>query len=613
MALGDRFTPVFQRMIDEPDTMLSALQADPRAFERDALQLEGGTHQASAALPNREFFGFAIFAGDGAVVSMDQPDWLPGIASFEDLQTHVDPRSADGRFLLLMRGGMPTFGIWAPVEETSSWNLPASVRETASRHPGARVALFISNRRQSIEMAVSSFGLTALQQRVLASVVRTGNIRRAANEVGVAYGTAREAMVAAAERMNLPNSAALVRTVVAAGFGILPGDIDMTTQLADMLCISERQSRVALLIGNGSSREEAAQAIGVSVAVIKKELQVLFATFGLQSAIELARLVTEAQALRAFARAVDNPPGFLDPAIEPSRFLIRPNAPGTIAWSDYGPASGKPVLIVHSSWCCRAVPRPLIAALHKRGWRPIAIDRPGFGATSQGRSCAEDPYSQAIEDAVQVLDTLKIDSIPIIARCGAQFTHAFKAALPDRVGPVLLVSPSPQASASGKRYGVVGAFKEAFYRSPRLIEMFFRVISAQFSLGRVDHLMRSVSRGAPVDDLLCEDPQFMRDRFRALRPFASGNYIGGIFEEMIVSHGGWDFQPIEAKDWIVLQGEDDPLNGLREVSDYFSRLLPEAAFEIVPGGGRFLTSSHPDLVVERLVRLTSSAEIEARR
>ncbi|MFM6931937.1 MAG: alpha/beta fold hydrolase [Novosphingobium sp.] len=613
MASKDRFSPVFQRMIDEPDTMLVALQSDPSAFERDALDLEGGIHQASAAIPNREFFGFAVFAGDGSIVAMEQPEWLPGIQRFEDLQAHIDPRSTDGRFLHLVRDGMPTFGIWAPFEETSGWNLPATVRATAEQYSGARVALFISNRRQPIEVAVSSFGLTLLQQRVLASVVRTGTIRRAADEVGIAYGTAREAMVAAAERMNLPNSAALVRTVVAAGFGILPGDIDMTMQLADMLCISERQSRVALLIGNGSSREEAARALGVSVAVIKKEMQLLFATFGLQSAIELARLVTEAQALRSFARAIDNPPGFLDPAIEPSRFLIRPNSRGTIAWSDYGPASGKPVLIVHSSWCCRAVPRTLIAALHDRGWRPIAIDRPGFGATSLGKATAEDPFTQGVEDAVQILDILQIDRIAIIARCGAQFTHAFKAAAPGRVGPVLLVSPSPQASASGKRFGVVGAFKEAFYRSPRLIEMFFRVISSQFNLGRVDHLMRSISKGAPIDDQLCDDPQFIRDRFRALRPFATGNYIGGVFEELIVSHGGWDFAPIPAHDWIVLQGEDDPLNTMREVSDYFSGLLVSAAFEIVPGGGRFLTSSHADLVVDRLVRLTSAGGGSASR
>ena len=123
----------------------------------------------------------------------------------------------------------------------------------------------------------------------------------------------------------------------------------------------------------------------------------------------------------------------LDPAIEPSRFSMRPNGRCTIAWSDYGPASGKPVLIVHSNWCCRFVPRVLAQELQRRGWRPIAIDRPGFGGTSLGSSSKDDPFGQAIEDVLQVLDAAKIEQIPIIARCGAQFTLACKAAAPERV------------------------------------------------------------------------------------------------------------------------------------------------------------------------------------
>ncbi|MBE1526832.1 pimeloyl-ACP methyl ester carboxylesterase/DNA-binding CsgD family transcriptional regulator [Sphingopyxis sp. OAS728] len=453
---------------------------------------------------------------------------------------------------------------------------------------------------------MAAFGLTSLQQRTVAAVVRTGSVRRAAEQIDVSYATAREAMATAARRMHLPNTPAVVRAVVAAAFGILPSDIDGQLQLADMLCISDRQAKVALLIASGASREEAAASIGTSAAVIKKELQTLFATFGLQSAAELTRLITESQALRAFARTIDNPPGFLDLSIEPSRFSVRPNGRGIIAWSDYGPRSGRPILIVHSNWCCRAVPRPLLTVLQKRGWRPIAVDRPGFGATSLGNASREDPFSQAIEDVLQLMTSLGIEKLPVIARCGAQFVHAFKSAQPDRVGPVVLVSPTPQADAAGKRMGVVGAFKEAFYRSPRLVELFFRVISAQFSFERVVHLMRSITRGSAVDEKLCDDPQFIRDRFRALRPFACGNYIGGIFEELVISHGGWNFEPLDCCDWIVLQGADDPHNDVEEVTGYWSRLLPRTSMETVDSAGRFMTSSHPELIVERIERLSSA-------
>ena len=548
---------------------------------------------------------FLLFAKNGTRIALDEPARVPDFPSLDDMLVHVDPRSSDGRLINCPRGDAPPlFGLWAPYSETEGWNLPAKLRAAAAAHPAGAIAVFASNSAEPIEDAVAAFGLTSLQQRIVAAVVRTGSVRRAAGQVGVSYATAREAMAATAHRMHLSNTPAVVRAVVAAAFGILPSDVDGQIQLADMLCISERQAQIALLIASGASREETSNAIGTSAAVIKKELQILFATFGLQSAAELTRLITESQALRSFARAIDNPPGFLDLSIEPSRFLIRPNGRGIIAWSDYGPSSGRPVLVVHSNWCCRAVPRPLLAELQKRGWRPISVDRPGFGATNIGKASREDPFSQAIEDALQLMDAAGIKKVPIIARCGAQFVHAFKSAAPDRVGPVVLVSPTPQADANGKRMGVVGAFKEAFYRSPRLVEMFFRVISAQFTFDRVTHLMRSITRGSPVDENLCDDPQFIRDRFRALRPFACGNYAGGIFEELVISHGGWDFAPLDVDDWVVLQGLDDPHNDLDEVIGYWSRLLPRAKIEKVRDAGRFMTSSHPSLITDRLEMLS---------
>lgn len=591
-------------MIDSPESSLAALQRDASAFEAAVLAEEADSHVARAALLDRRALAFLLFGGSGERILIDDPSWLPEFACLEDVLAHVDPRSNDGRLISCPRDDAPPlFGLWAPCSETHGWNLPATLRTAIAAHSAATIAVFANGSTEPLEDAVAAFGLTPLQQRTVAAVVRTGSVRRAATAIDISYPTAREAMGAAAQRMHLPNTPAVVRAVVAAAFGILPSDIDGQVQIADMLCISERQAKVALLIASGASREEASASIGASQAVIKKELQTLFSTFGLQSAAELTRLITESQALRSFARTIDNPPGFLDLSIEPSRFSIRPNGRGIIAWSDYGPSSGRPILIVHSNWCCRAVPRPLLTALQKGGWRPISVDRPGFGATSVGNSSREDPFSQAIEDVLQLMKSLGIEKIPVIARCGAQFVHVFKSAYPEKVGAVVLVSPTPQADANGKRMGVVGAFKEAFYRSPRLVELFFRVISAQFSFDRVVHLMRSITRGSAVDEKLCDDPQFIRDRFRALRPFACGNYVGGIFEELVISHGGWTFEPLHCGDWLVLQGADDPHNDVEEVTGYWSCLLPGTKMEIVDGAGRFMTSSHPELIAERLERM----------
>ncbi|MCX7284894.1 MAG: hypothetical protein NTX28_12760 [Novosphingobium sp.] len=455
---------------------------------------------------------------------------------------------------------------------------------------------------EPIEAAGQSFGLSNLQTRVVTTVVRTGSVREAARLLALSYDTARETMAAAARRMSLPNTPAVVSAVVSAAFGIMPGQYDAMAVLGDMLGMTARQAQISLLVAEGLSREKIARSIGASASVVKKELELLYASTGVQSAAGLARLIVEVQALRLFARSIDGAPGFLDAAIEPTRLTVRPGTTEIIAWSDYGPASGKPVLVVHSNWCCRAVPRPLLIELQNRGWRPIAIDRPGFGGTHLGTMTRDDPFGQAIADTLQVLDSCRIAQIPVIAKCGAQYVHALKSAVPERVGPVVLVSPTPKASRSGRRVGLVGMIKETYFRKPRLIEMFFRMICMQFTLARVEQLTRAIVKGSKVDEALCEDPQFMRDRFRALRPMSTGNVMGGIIEEHVISGAGHDIAPLDVADWTVVQGGDDIHQSIAEVEDYWRGVLPQAVFVTVADGGRFMTSSHAGLVADILDR-----------
>jgi len=53
----------------------------------------------------------------------------------------------------------------------------------------------------------------------------------------------------------------------------------------------------------------------------------------------------------------------------------------------------------------------------------------------------------------------------------------------------------------------------------------------------------------------------------------------------------------------VLQGTDDNHNSFEEVAGYWSAALPRTPITAIQGGGRFLTSSHPDLFVDHPVRL----------
>ncbi len=608
MSRIDEFSPFFQRMLDQPEETVEALRENAAIFERDFVAVEAERPVDQTILPDRRALAFALFDRRGEALECPGSPPLIRSSSLQDLRQYADSRSGDGRLLCIPRAGSPPFlGFWAPYAETRGWNLPASIRDAGGTLDAGFIAVFAGLADQPLASAAGAFGLTASQQRVVSAVIAAGGVKPAAERLGISYAAAREHMAAAARRMQAQNTPAVVRAIVAAAFGVLPGEVDSSLLLADALPITERQARLALLISCGASRKEAASALNTSEAVVKKELVALYAALGVQTATELSRLITEMQALRLFARSIDNPPGFLDPAIEPSRFAIRPDGRGVIAWSDYGPSSGRPVLVVHSNWCCRAVPLPLLRELQRRGWRPIAIDRPGFGSTSIGASRREDPFTQAGEDVIQILDGLRIARIPIVARCGAQFVHAFASRWPERVGATVLVSPVPAAVEDTKRSGAVAGFKEAFMRSPRLVEMLWRLLSSQMSFGRVEAMMQRLTRGSPTDEALACDPQFIRDRFRALRPFTCGGYIGGVLEEFVISHGGWRFDPLVVPSATILHGSEDTHSSLRDVARYWARLLPGVPVESVEGGGRFMTSSHPSLIVDRLEGLVRSA------
>lgn len=577
---------------------MDALRRDPEAFADALHQEERGLLKTNAAIFAHDALATLVFDRGGSRVDTPAPGWMPHVAHFAELTSGKNGRLVSIRHL----DGSTLYGLWAPSEEAQDWNLPTTARDMMATHPNGRIAIFAggASGEGPIASAALAFGLTDLERRVMSAVIRSGSGRRAAGELGIAYSTVRETLSRASRKMGAANLPAMVHRIVAAAFGIFPEQGDTPTLLADILPLTERQAAVAAMVAAGLTRDQAAVSLGLSGSVVKKELEAIYAALGVESSAELARLVAEARALRLVARATDAAPGFLDPAFEPTRLYTRPNGNGAVAWSDHGPRSGNPVLLVNSNWSCRAAPRSLLRILQDKGFRPITIDRPGFGQTSLGRSTPSDPFSQAIEDALAIFDSQGIERVPIIARCGAQFVLSFKTAAPERVGPVVLVAPTPQTSDAGLRRGIVGVVKESFYRSPRLIEFFFRIICAQVSLQRTETLTRAIVSGCPVDEAMCDDPAFIRDRLRAIRPFTVGNLTGAIYEENIISHGGYSFMPTEAEDWVIMQGEADTHNSFAEVRAYWSSLAPNARFLAVSDGGRFMTSSHPELVVETL-------------
>ncbi|WP_299007802.1 alpha/beta fold hydrolase [uncultured Caulobacter sp.] len=596
-----------QAVLEDADAVLATTQSAPGAL--------GGLIETDAAqarflpLLDAQSIAAALLDAHGAVQMASR------VFSEERGERYIDAALADRA----LRSGKPVVVPVAVENDTGSesaifvyasaaaafplWHLPP---ELTAEAPAGKVVVLttLAARAGPIERACAAFGLTAAQIRVVSAVIRAGSIKAAAAKLDLSHVTARETLSEVYRRTGARRLPELVGLLSSLAFGLLPSRADHTELLVDVWGLTQKQASISLLVASGASREEAARTLGLSVSVVRKDLEQVFATLRVTSASELARTVSTMSMLGALLGATRGRLGFSDPRAEPLRLL--PRADGTrIAWSDYGPAGGRPVLIVHSSMTSRLAPSGLVAALQAEGFRVLSIDRPGFGMSDPIpglRAGEHDPFEAAAEDVVALLDALRLPTIDIVARGGAQAVLAIARRAPERLGKVVLVNPDPPTSADSRRHGPLGAFKEAYFRRPELIATFARLLAGSLTRERLDRMVRQSMRGSPPDEAAAADPRIAEDYWRSVRMFATGRIEGYVNEQVAIARGGEPSPMRGLAHWSILIGGHDTMHDPRHVERYWRTVLPDSNFELAPDAGRFMAMTHPDRVVRILRR-----------
>jgi pimeloyl-ACP methyl ester carboxylesterase/DNA-binding CsgD family transcriptional regulator len=600
-----RLAPFLRAVLENADAVLETAQSDPDALAglitTDAAQAE------FLPLFDPQSIAAAVLDAQGAVRVASR------LFAEERGERYIDP----GLVQRALRSGAP---VVVPVAiETQDgaesaifvyasaamafplWRLPP---ELSAEAPSGKVVVLttLAARTEPVARACAAFGLTGLQTRVVLAVVRAGSIKAAAGKLGISHITAREALSNVYRRTGARRLPELVGLLSGLAFGLLPSEADHAPLLVDVWGLTRKQASIALLVAGGASREEAARALGLSVAVVRKDLEQVFAALRVGSASELARTVSTMNALAALLAATRGQLGFADPRAEPLRLL--PRADGTrIAWSDYGPAGGRPVLIVHSSMTSRLAPSGLVAALQAAGHRVLAIDRPGFGmsdAVRGVRAGEHDPFDVAALDVVALLDALRLPAIDIVARGGAQAVLALARRAPHRIGQVVLVNPDPPMGTDGRRHGPLGAFKEAYLRRPELIGTFARLLAGNLTRERLHRMLRQSMRGSPPDEAAAADPRLAENYWRSVRMFATGRIEGYVNEQVAMARADKPQPAPGLTRWTVLIGGHDTMHDPEHVERHWREVLPDSAFQRVPEAGRFLAMTHPERVVAAL-------------
>ncbi len=456
------------------------------------------------------------------------------------------------------------------------------------------------------------FGCSTAVVRTLVALLQTCDVRLAARTMGISYETAREQLDSARATVGAKNLTRLV-TLIGLGIGQTGEDGEECDQLlAAAYNLSGRQVKIAAMIADGATRNAVASAHNISEAVVKKELARIFQVTGVSNAIALARALVELRLLAICANfsAARHLAG--EPAAEVLSVAVRRGR--TIVASDYGPKRRRPVLVLHSSMTTRHVNSGLVYALQDEGYRPIAIDRPGFGDTDDAPSaCAgQDFFDLAAQDIVDLCTARQWRDVLLVSRGAAQVVMALHRMRPDLIAAAVIMNPDPDAQSSSKETGFIATMKKNFARRPWAVGTMSRWIVNSMTFERVRDHVRRAAAGCDADARAMGERRNIGDYYRALVDFRRGRLDGFIKEQVALATTGKPNPARETPHFALLIGEGDSLHDPKETLQYWRDVLPDADVSIVSGTGRFMSYSHPEIAISALTGMLSNPILQSR-
>lgn len=579
---------------DDGEGLEAALEAEPDALY-DAVLVNAATAAGAPVQIQASSFASAACDSDGRIVAADERfgQWL-GIDPLAQVVRLLNGGAPRLTVVLDDRSGRPVAVAAGRRSLTGNWPLTPQIAKLLDTEQGLFAVIAFRPDADAWQRAARAFGLTGQEVQLARALSTTGNLRDAAGTLGIAYETARKLLAGAMAKTGSPRQPDMVRVVL----GVVAGDVVAAGTLervfADLFGLTVRQAGIVRRLAAGETRDSAALAVRISPHVAKDELRVVFEACGVGTVTDLARLFAEVEALAGLATACDvELDGF---GGEPLRLVKRSAAPGRVAVCDHGPADGVPVLVFHAMMTGRHLPAVLVSAMQRRGLRPIAFDRAGFGLTDW---IDGDVVARAVADSRDLLGELGIERTLILARGGIAAALTLARDWPGLVRGGVIAGPETPAPLDRRRTGLMGRGKRLFYDHPRFAEPVTRIMVGRVRAATLERLIAQSAAGSPADQRAFADPQRRADHIRAVRQATMG--VRGFAHE-VAAHGR-GLEPPRLADgghWSVMMGATDQIYDQAAAELYWSDRLPGATFHRIADGGRWLHMSHPDAIADAL-------------
>jgi DNA-binding CsgD family transcriptional regulator/pimeloyl-ACP methyl ester carboxylesterase len=580
----------------------STLVHDPAAFAEalgEAAKLDSSA--GFAAIAPEGSLGAAVISPSGALAQAD-PQFIrwfgdpTDIPAFRRLARLAQKQGQASGLVETEDGGI--IAACAAIETLAlRWPLSEASRAQLLL-PGRRIALlgFAPSRVSALAVrAAQAFGFTPLEARLAEALLDAPNLAEAAERIGVGRETAREALKKAMRKAGARRSPDLVRRMMdlMSGMGAPIGDVEAV--LRALFGATPAEAKAAARFAEGLTAREVAAALGVKEATVRGQLKAVFAKTGVNKAKDLVRLTVEAGALTAFTEASETVVEPIDPEGRPR--ILSLDSGRRVAFIDYGPKGGRPVVVFHGYSIGRILPLGFVALLHRAGYRPLSVQRPGFGLSDPAPT-PESHLAVQADDLLAVLTALKLRKVDVMIRDGSTAAGlAFAARHGDRIGRGLLMNPRPPREVERSHFSLIGAVARTMLKHPELIAPLGEMLRRQT---RTDLLTRTIRRSlesAPGDRAAIDDPLIMARILRDARGM-SARTSAGWAAEMAVYALGWTLPPVIGGDhWSILfcEGLDWPVHlGL------WQDALPSAPITTLPAAGFLAYFTHPAEVIAAL-------------
>ncbi len=593
-----------QAILDGWTTLDAALRHEPEALKA-ALEEAAlfATAQGSATVAPRSALGFAVVDAGGEVVHADSVflKWFGGQSDSIAFRRLVRLALKDGQAsgLVEAEDGAALAACAGVREAAGGWPLPVETR-AALIGQARRVVLlcFAPSRAGDLAARASdAFGLTPLEARLAEALLDAPNLEAAALRIGVGRETAREALKKAMKKAGARRSPDFIRRMMDLMCGDHPTPPAIEAVLASSFGATAAEARAAACFAQGMTAREVAETLGVKDATVRGQLKAVFAKTGVNKAKDLVRLAAETSTLAALTGTAET---VLEPADPNGRLRVIASGERRIAVTDYGPRSGKPVLVMHGAATGRRLAPGLVVALHARGYRPIVPQRPGFGLTD----VAAGPYlDQGADDMARVLDALRIDRAKLLVRDASTPTGLlFAQRHPDRVTAGIAVNPKwpfdPDSNAIRLPASLMGTLSRTMAGNPHLIGLMAEMLRRQTRTDLLESVMLQSLAHVPSDRAALQNPGVLDALVRDAQGMFARSSIGFASEHQAFAAGWKVPEQVGGRAWIVAECDCLALPGVEEIWS----VLPNVRFQIIPEAGMLVYFTHPtaiaDLVAE---------------